>query len=227
VYARQVDGKSLHFGVSGKLIRNSLIMFDRETNTLWSHLTGEAIEGPLKGRMLEIIISDRSTWGVWRQRYPSAQIMRTDTTDDPYLSYYSAQDTGISSTRHQDGRLGPKERVVGVRLAGGVKAYAFNALRRERVVNDEVGGTPVVLVFDGRSESGAVYRRELNGALLIFQPTGTALQMRDRDTGSTWDGITGRALDGPMVGASLDPVPITYSFWFGWADFYPQTSLYK
>src|SRR5215469_2149013 len=83
-------------------------MFDRETNTLWSHLTGEAIEGPLKGRMLEIIISDRSTWGVWRQRYPSAQIMRTDTTDDPYLSYYAAQDTGISSTRHQDGRLGPR-----------------------------------------------------------------------------------------------------------------------
>src|SRR5262245_12791502 len=87
-------------------------MFDRETNTLWSHLTGEAIEGPLKGRTLEIIISDRSTWGVWRQRYPSAQIMRTDTTDDPYLSYYSAPDTGISSTRHQDGRLGPKVRVV-------------------------------------------------------------------------------------------------------------------
>src|SRR5262249_19851576 len=138
-------------------------MFDRETNTLWSHLTGEAIEGPLKGRMLEITIPDGSTWGVWRQRYPSAQIMRTDTTDDPYLSYSSAQDTGISSPRHQDGRLGPKERVVGVRLAGAVKPYAFNGLQRERVVNDEVGGTPVVLVSDRRSESTAVPPRELHG----------------------------------------------------------------
>src|SRR5262249_14598921 len=117
-------------------------MFDRETNTLWSHLTGEAIEGPLKGRMLEIIISDRSTWGVWRQRYPSAQIIRTDPPAALYPSYASAQDTGIPPPRHQDGRLGPKERVVGVRLAGAVKAYAFNGLQRERVVNDEVGGTP-------------------------------------------------------------------------------------
>ncbi len=227
MYARQVEGKSLHFGVSGKLIRNSLIMFDRETNTLWSHLTGEAIEGPLKGHMLEIVVSDRSSWGVWRQRYPGAEIMRTNVTDDPYLSYYSGPDTGISSTRHQDGRLGAKERVVGLRLAGGVKAFAFSALQRDRVINDEVGGVPVVLIFDGKSESGAVYRRELKGALMSFEPAKTALQMRDRDTESTWDGITGRAVDGLLVGASLDPVPITYSFWFGWADFYPQTSLYK
>lgn len=227
MYARRVDNRTLRFGVSGKLIRNSLVMFDRETGTLWSHLTGEAIEGPLKGRTLEIVISDRTSWGVWRQRHPSTEILRTDSFEDPYRGYYAGSDTGVTSTRHNDGRLGAKEKVIGVRLAGAVKAYAFSALARQRVVDDEVGGVPIVIIFDGATESGAVYRRDPGGTLLTFSAGAGALLMRDAETSSTWDGIAGRATDGKLAGTSLEQVPITYSFWFGWADFYPQTTVYR
>jgi uncharacterized protein DUF3179 len=108
-----------------------------------------------------------------------------------------------------------------------VKAYSFTALARDRVVNDIVGGVPLVIVFDGLSFSGAVYRRDPGGTLLSFAPGQSALSMVDSQTGSTWDGLSGRATAGADAGVELEQVPITYSFWFGWADFYPDTEVYK
>jgi len=230
VYARDVNGKTLTFGVSGKLIRNSLVMFDRETGTLWSHLSGEALDGPLFGQHLRQLLSEQTTWGRWRAEHPKTLMLDVDPSDvrfDPYQTYYGAPDAGVVGRKRADDRLPVKEKVIGVRLGGEVKAYSFTALARDRVVNDTVGGVPVVVVFDGLTFSGAVYRRDPGGKLVTFIPGTSALSMGDEETGSTWDGLSGRAMTGADAGMELEQVPITYSFWFGWADFYPNTELYK
>ena len=230
MYAREVNGKTLSFGVSGKLIRNSLVMFDRETGTLWSHLTGEALDGPLVGNHLRQVLSEQTTWGRWRAEHPQTRMLDIDPADvrfDPYQAYYGAPDPGVVGRKRADDRLPVKEKVIGVRLNGEVKAYSFTALARDRVVNDTVGGVPVVVVFDGLTFSGAVYRSDPGGSLLTFVPGPTSLSMRDKETGSTWDGLSGKATTGTDAGMELEQVPITYSFWFGWADFYPNTELYK
>ena len=230
MYARDVDGKTLTFGVSGKLIRNSLVMFDRETGTLWSHLTGEALEGPLVGQHLDQVLSEQTTWGRWRAAHSQTLMLNVDPSDvgfDPYQAYYSAPDAGIVGRKRSDDRLPVKEKVIGVRLGGQVKAYSFTALARDRVVNDTLGGVPLVVVFDGPSQSGAVYRRDSGGNTLTFAPGRVALSMVDSATGSTWDGMSGKSIAGVDAGMDLEQVPITYSFWFGWVDFYPNTELYK
>ncbi len=230
MYARDVNGKTLTFGVSGKLIRNSLVMFDRETGTLWSHLSGEALDGPLFGQHLRQLLSEQTTWGRWRAEHPKTLMLDVDPSDvrfDPYQTYYGAPDAGVVGRKRADDRLPVKEKVIGVRLGGEVKAYSFTALARDRVVNDTVGGVPVVVVFDGLTFSGAVYRRDPGGKLVTFIPGTSALSMGDEETGSTWDGLSGRAMTGADAGMELEQVPITYSFWFGWADFYPNTELYK
>jgi len=230
VYARDVNGKTLTFGVSGKLIRNSLVMFDRETGTLWSHLSGEALDGPLFGQHLRQLLSEQTTWGRWRAEHPKSLMLDVDPSDvrfDPYQTYYGAPDAGVVGRKRADDRLPVKEKVIGGRLGGEVKAYSFTALARDRVVNDTVGGVPVVVVFDGLTFSGAVYRRDPGGKLVTFIPGTSALSMGDEETGSTWDGLSGRAMTGADAGMELEQVPITYSFWFGWADFYPNTELYK
>ena len=230
MYARQVNGKTLTFGVSGKLIRNSLVMFDRQTGTLWSHLTGEALEGPLVGRRLQQVLSEQTTWGRWRAEHPETLMLDVDPSDvrlDPYQTYYGAVDAGVVGRKRADDRLPTKELVIGVRLNGDVKAYSFTALARDRVVNDTVGGVPLVVVFDGLSQSGAVYRRDPGGKLLTFNPGSTALSMLDDQGGSTWDALSGKATLGSEAGTELEQVPITYSFWFGWVDFYPNTELYS
>jgi len=230
VYARDVNGRTLTFGVSGKLIRNSLVMFDRETGTLWSHLTGEALEGPLFGQHLQQLLSEQTTWGRWRAEHPKTLMLDVDPSDvrfDPYQTYYGAPDAGVVGRKRVDDRLPVKEKVIGVRLNGEVKAYSFTALARDRVVNDTVGGVPLVVVFDGLSQSGAVYHRDPRGKLLTFTPGPSALSMIDGETASVWDGLSGKAMTGNDAGVELQQVPITYSFWFGWADFYPDTQLYK
>ncbi len=230
MYAREVNGKTLTFGVSGKLIRNSLVMFDRETGTLWSHLTGEALDGPLLGNHLRQVLSEQTTWGRWRAEHRQTLMLDVDPSDvrfDPYQAYYGAPDPGIVGRKRADDRLPVKEKVIGVRLNGEVKAYSFTALARDRVVNDTVGGVPLVVVFDGLTFSGAVYRSDPGESLLTFVPGPTSLSMRDKETGSTWDGLSGKATTGPDAGMELEQVPITYSFWFGWVDFYPNTGVYR
>ncbi len=230
MYARDVSGKTLTFGVSGKLIRNSLVMYDRETGTLWSHLTGEALQGRLAGQHLDQVLSEQTTWGRWRTEHRRTWMLEVDPIDgttDPYELYYDSPNAGVIGRKRVDDRLPIKERVIGVRLGGDVKAYSFTALARDRVVNDTVGGIPLVVVFDGASQSGAVYRRHLGGKVLTFARGPTALSMLDDETGSTWDGLSGKATSGLDDGMELEQVPITYSFWFGWVDFYPDTQFYK
>ena len=230
MYARDVNGKTLTFGVSGKLIRNSLVMFDRETGTLWSHLTGEALQGPLLGQHLQQILSEQTSWGRWRAEHPTTlmlAVVSSQVAFDPYQNYYGAPDAGVVGRKRTDNRLPVKEKVIGVRLGGEVKAYSFTALARDRVVNDTVGGVPLVIVFDGASFSGAVYRRELAGSDLTFTPGSTPFSIVDTQSGSTWDGLSGRATSGADSGMQLDQIPITYGFWFGWVDFYPETTVYK
>jgi hypothetical protein len=230
VYARDVNGRTLTFGVSGKLIRNSLVMFDRETDTLWSHLTGEAVQGKLVGQQLQQVLSEQTTWGRWRAEHPKTLMLDVDPLEvwlDPYDSYYDSPNAGVVGRKLKDDRLPVKEKVIGVRLGGEVKAYSFKALARDRVVNDTVGGAPLVVVFDGPSQSGAVYRRDPGGKPLTFAPGPRALTMTDNETSSSWDGLSGKATAGPDAGMELEQVPITYSFWFGWVDFYPHTQVYK
>ena len=231
MYARQVDHRTLTFGVSGLLVRNSLVMYDHETNSLWSHLTGEALSGPLAGQRLEMIASTQAGWAIWRRAHPDTLLLAFDPLllVDPYSAYYRSSRLGMEPDDAGPGvdpRLKPKEKVIGVRIHGHVKAYSLDTLARDRVVDDIVGDVPVVVVFDGGTQSGAVFRRDPRGESLAFRAGPSPLRMVDERTGSMWDGLTGAAINGPLRGIVLEQIPITYEFWFAWAEFYPETDLF-
>jgi uncharacterized protein DUF3179 len=226
VYARTVNGKVVTFGVSGKLVRNSLIMYDHETHSLWSHLTGTAIQGPLIGSHLTVLPATETRWGVWKTAYPATRVLPHDFPGqrDEYARYYAGGDAGILGRKREDSRLPPKDLVVGVRIMDRPKAYALAAVVNKKVVNDTLENLPLVLLATS-DESASVYERQLNGQTLTFDAVGSII--RDHETGSTWDPVTGKATAGPLVGNSLTAVPATTSFWFGWFDFFPGTGLYK
>lgn len=231
MYAREVGDRTLTFGVSGLLVRNSLVMYDRQTNSLWSHLTGEALNGPLTGKRLQLIASTQSSWGSWRRVHPGTLLLAFDESliGDPYSAYYRSARLGVEHDQADlvvDPRLRPKEKVIGLRLDGHVKAYSFSALAKNRVVNDLVGDVPVVVVFDGATESGAVFRRDPAGEALTFHAGRGALELVDEKTATLWEGLTGAATSGPRKGTVLEQIPITYGFWFAWSDFYPETDLF-
>jgi len=213
--------------VSGKLIRNVLVMYDRQTKSLWSQLLGKAVEGEMKGTELEFLPSFHTTWEDWKTRYPDTLALRKGYVGDldPYETYYRSTSSGVIGETFIDDRLYAKEFVIGVEHNGQAIAYPYSVLNDESVINDLIARIPILVVFDKDTGSGVVYSRELNGQILTFRG-GTDLVLTDKETGSTWDGLAGTATDGPLEGDRLERIKSTRSFWFGWKDFYPDTILY-
>ena len=226
MYARTVNGRTLTFGVSGKLIRNSLVMYDRETHSLWSHLMGGAIDGPLSGAQLQVITASQTTWEEWRRAYPNTRVVPHDypgQTDR--LRYFTKQAAGIQGRLHDDNRLAAKAKVVGVRLLDQAKAYPMTAIVRANVVNDTFADQALVLFRTG-PESASVFRRSLNRQTLTFEASADGT-ITDEETGTEWDPLTGKALSGALAGSRLMPIDAITSFWFGWFDFFPETAVYR
>ena len=227
MYSRNVNDQLLTFGVSGKLTRNTLIMYDRETDSLWPQIIGEAVEGPLTGSQLEFVGAVHTTWAEWSAENPTtvALVKGYSGNYDNYDGYYESSRTGVIPETHQDERLYAKEFVIGVELPDDVAAYPYSVLNNTPVVNDDIGSTPVVVTFSPESGSGVVFNRQLDGETLTFSDA-PGNQMTDDATNSRWDTLTGVALDGPREGQQLEQIKSTRIFWFGWKDWYPNSRIY-
>jgi len=233
-----IDGVEYKFGVSGKLYRNGLIMYDDVTKSLWSHVAGQAISGELAGTKLEIIAGLHTDWATWKGLYPDTRVIakskstyRRDALGyDPYEDYYRDSSAGVLGRANRDERLPVKQHVVGLRIDDQTKAYPFSTLNEEPVVNDEFAGTPVAVFFHRWSAAAAVFDRRLDDRLLTFHLADDASSdnfvIVDRETGSRWRALTGEAIEGPLAGERLAALPTTQAFWFSWVDYYPQTLLY-
>lgn len=227
MYSRVIDREEYTFGVSGKLIMNVLVMYDRQTETLWSQLLGEAVEGELQGTKLEFLPSLQTTWADWKAHYPDTLALRKGYygARDPYDSYYASGRAGVIGESTRDERLYVKEFVVGLEINGDPVAFPFSVLNAEPVVNHVVGGEVILVVFNADTGTGVIFEREVDGQILTFsQVEGTTVM--DTETGTIWNGLNGEALDGPLAGNTLTRVKSTSSFWFGWKDWYPDSEIY-
>lgn len=225
MYDRNLDGRVLEFGVSGKLIMNVLVMYDRQTESYWSQLLGEAVAGEYHGEQLEFVPSWFTTWEAWKERYPDTLALDKGrgNTVDSYESYYRDDDTGIIPETFDDDRLPAKSFVIGVENDGDAVAYSFRALRDERYVNDTVGGAPIFVVYLPEGEVALVYDRRLDGVILTFTVDEESGNLVDEETGTIWDPWRGLAIEGELEGQVLRRMQSTRSFWFGWKDWYPDT----
>ena len=237
VFERQIDGKVVEFGVSGKLLMNDLVMYDRDTDSLWSQILGEGLTGTHRGRTLTAVESLQTTWGIWSQLHPTSLVLDNTIRADSYASYYVSGDSGVHGDFVDDDRLPDKAVVVGVVVNGEPRAYPIALSREEPLINDVLGGEAILTAFVPDGATGVVYRRLLAtapagagvapGTVLRFTTeTPESFTMTDVETGSVWNRLTGEAESGPLAGARLERLPATTSFWFGWRDFFPRTSVH-
>jgi hypothetical protein len=243
-FDRTVDGRALEFGVSGFLRNSDLVMFDRETETWWQQVTGEAIVGDLVGTQLELLSSAIVSWADFRSEFPDGRVLSRDTGlrrpygTNPYVGYDDANETPFLFSGEVDERLQAMDRVVTLELDGDIAAYPFSRLERRPVANDEVGRMPIVVLFkrgtvsaldrssiaDSRDiGSATAFSAMVDGDRLTFSAQGEVF--RDAETGSTWNSF-GRAISGPLAGRELKPVVSGNHFWFAWAAFKPETRIW-
>ena len=226
VYAREIAGSTHTFGVSGKLIMNALVMYDHQSDTLWSQFLSRGVRGPLAGTALEIVPSLQTTWGQWLGLHPDTLVLdkRGRFRGDTYESYYQNGSAGIIGESNKDNRLPTKELVVGLDLdldlEGKTIAYPFREISNRPVINDFFAGQDVLVTFEPESETGVVFNRRVDGRTLHFRPIirdnaqGGMLLMQDDETSTVWQALTGRAIDGELEGTVLTRLPSHYSFWF-------------
>lgn len=232
MYAREIQGNLHTFGVSGKLIMNALVMYNHQSETLWSQFLSRGVKGPLANTQLEILASLQTTWSQWLSLHPDTTVLdkRGRYQTDSYEGYYGGGSTGIIGESNKDERLPGKDLVLGVDLVSGAKAYPFRAMASQAAINDFFSGRPVLIAFDPLNETGAAFLRSVDGQPLHFDTATKTIDgvflLRDQETGSTWQALTGRAIDGPLAGTALERLPSFYSFWFAWSDFHPDTELF-
>ena len=228
MYSRNINGEEYDFGVSGKWIRNVLVMYDRQTDTLWSQLLGEAVQGKLIGTKLEYLPSFQTTWEEWKSLHPDSLALKKGHygEKDPYSSYYENNQGGVIGPQYIDDRLETKELVLGVELDKVSVAFPFSQLSLEPVVNYEIGEDNILVVFNAESALGVAYNPVLDGQKLTFA-VADGLTIKDNETGSLWDGINGLAIEGELAGKRLERIKSTSSFWFGWKDFHEDTLIFS
>ena len=207
-------------------------MKDMETGTFWSQVSGRAIHGPENGSSLEPVPAVVTTWGEWLRLHPDTLVLEKEPLEEsPYEAYFASdRSLGIFEGINPDPRLPGKEIVLGVRLNGSTVAYSLERSEERAFLNDTVGGEPILVVFDTGSHVPAVYSRRL-GEKTIEAARWLRLDDREGGTvledllGNRWNPLSGEAVEGPLKGELLQPVPAFTVYWFVWARFYPETAL--
>jgi hypothetical protein len=217
------------FGSSGFLFRSNKLMYDQQTKSLWHHMRGEPVVGPLADSGIRLTPRPvvTTSWREWVRQHPRTVVLDIDTghvrdytPGRPYGTYYASPET-MFPVFPRSARLATKDVVFVLRLDPDRKLYPLDAFDREPVVNDAVGPTPVVLV--GRSATRTVRAYE-RGALQFRAGPGPDELIAER-TGERWR-IEEEALVSAPAGQRLARLAGHLAFWFGWFAFHPDTPVY-
>jgi hypothetical protein len=246
VFDRRVDGEVHRFGVSGLLRNSDLVMWDDVTQSLWQQITGEGIVGTRAGTWLTPVPSSIVAYSEFAGGFENGEVLSRDTGFgipyglNPYEFYSSRERPYGFFEGDIDPRYPALERVVGVTIDTGTKAYPFSEIAALGVVNDAIGVTPVVVFWGGETAdaldgsiiadsraigTGVAYSPVVDGEILTFSQVSDSV-FEDEETGSRWT-ILGRATDGPLAGRSLETLVHRNEFWFAWSAFFADAPVYE
>jgi hypothetical protein len=219
VYDRAPGGVEL--GAIG-LEKGVFILYDRPSGSWWSQVTGRAVRGPGMGRSLPKRPSTLTTWGLWRRLHPGTTVFV-----DPSLPGRRrfTEESFSRITQAGGGPVVNEDLVVAVEGASSARAYLLRQLAQERLVNDVVDGTPILAYLAEDGVTARVLRRTAAGRTLTLAAL-AGDRLRDAETGSTWDALTGRATAGPLAGQELGEVVFTSALWYAWRSHRPGTTLW-
>lgn len=243
----RVDGQRLRFGVSGLLRKSDLVMWDRQTETLWQQISGTGVIGEYAGTELTLIPTSIVSFADFSANFPNGLSLSRQTGfgtnygTNPYTGYSSG--TGPIPTffpEDVDDRLPAMTRVVSVIVDAVVTAYPFPDVSEAGVIADVVGDLPIAIFWGGITAdaldgqfiassqqigSAIAYIAEFDGQPLTFTANGDDT-FTDAETGTTWS-LLGVGIAGEHEGEQLAIAPHRNEFWFAFAGFFPEGELWQ
>ena len=197
-------------------------MYDAQTRSRWSQLFGTATSGPMEGKQLVKLESTMTTWGNWRALHPDTTVYVKRSI--PYDRRFT-QETFAGIAHMEEGPVRSNDLIVGVEGHVEARAYLVRRLTKKTMVNDVLEATPILVYLSEDLSTARVFDRSLDDRALSFLPANDEA-LRDEETGSTWDPLTGAALSGPLEGRKLEAMVSTYALWFAWKTYRPDTVIH-
>ncbi len=243
-YLRRSGERTFDFGTSGRLHNSSLVMYDRQTQSLWSHFTGQAVIGTLTGTELETLPVSTVSWATFRDAHPDGLVLSRDTGFDrdygrnPYPGYDDVNQVPFLFDGEVDGRLPAQARVVAVRGATETIVVPLDELAAVGVITVTLDDEPLAIVHAAGTASAldsstiaegrdvgtvGVYRLAVGAATVTLEANGDGT-FTDTGTGSSFN-ILGAAVAGDLKGERLEPVEHLDTFWFAIAAFEPDARI--
>ena len=221
----------MNFHLAG-INNQNFIMRDEETGSWWQQVSGKAIQGPLKGKQLVPVYNDEVAFAIWRAENPATRVLKPD---KKFESEYASADWENQILKMRtvgkadpNDAFKPRTLIIGVAINGLSRAYPEEAIRKERLIVDSLGGVPLFIVSaaDGKSIRG--FKSTVDGKRLEFfiEPSQNPPVIVDSETGSKWD-FTGTAISGPLSGRKLERISLLKDFWFDWKNYNPGTTIFN
>mgnify|MGYP006300865369 CR=1 FL=1 len=241
---RNINGTVTEFGVSGLLYKNNLIPYDRNTDSNWSQMLKQSVNGTLSGLHTSVYTVVETSWANWKELYPDSKVLSTNTGfSRNYSGFTYGPDYSTNNNRilfpieNDDNRLPRKERVLGVidELENGsdstVKAFPLADFGAGfSVIREQVGTTEYIIVGSSDRNISAAFLPQFNDGSFA-EGTFTSLPnqlpaVMEDESGNLYD-LFGYVVDGPDEGKHLAPANAYTGYWFGWADFFPDIEIYR
>jgi hypothetical protein len=228
VWGRDVAGLRLTFHLAG-INNQNFLMRDEQSGTYWQQISGRAVSGPLSGSQLPFVHSDELNYGTWLSEEPQGTVLQ-DVVQ--YRFGYQPKNWDVRMQRaltvmdfHEHG-LKARDLMLGIQAFGASRAFLYDQVIREKLVEDHVGAEPVLLVVGADGQSVRAFRCRIPGVGgtpdFYRKPDGVLV---DAATGSEWN-FRGCAISGNANGTCLDPVEILKDYWFDWRNYNPSTTIY-
>jgi hypothetical protein len=233
VFRAEAKGQPLVLDNAGVSEGNEVFK-DRGTGSRWQQSSLKAISGPLRGTRLQLYPFLLTNWEEWRRLHPDTLVLKPlPGYADRIAEKNKMIREGLSGTgaapddvTYHDDRLKPKTMVLGLDVGGTSKAFPLDALRRVRVINDRVGGKPVLVVHQPKSDTTTAFVARAAGKTLTFEAANAeASALVDRETRSRWDPY-GACVSGSLKGSVLEPIVLEPEYWFAWSEFHRDTTIY-
>ncbi len=225
-----MDGRQLTFTLTG-VRGDNLVMQDEQTSSHWQQATGEAFDGPLRGKRLPLMPFVVTSWSKWRADHPATLAIVPNPADqanyqrmEQHLGEPFWEMQPASGALRLDPRLPAHTMIVGLEAGGAHTAYPIETVQSARVINDRVGSVPVLVVYTPSSDTITAFSRQVEGSTLNFKRA-DGENLTDSETGSVWNS-DGQCLRGKLQGRKLEFITPLPGFWFAWAEFHPDMQIY-
>lgn len=232
MWEAELEGRLLHFFLSG-INNQNFIMQDRETGSWWQQISGEAIQGPLKGRRLKLVDHDELTFATWKSEARNGRVLRPDSkikSADKYASADWEAEIGKMPVPINPARpsgFHARTLIIGITNGDVAKAYPFDQLKKQNPIVDSINGEPIVLMLHSDGKSVRSFSRKLGTDTYDFYRAvdSAEFQLIDSQTGSHWN-FDGFAVSGPLAGKKLQHIYSLKDYWFDWKNYHSQTLVY-